>query len=95
MTNDELQRAINETAKASTIVAGDDRRCALDQHLQTLLAIQRDRARGIPTPIEAQEPSFEFSRGQCLQSDVANAQKLLRQCGFSIVKITADQWHVM
>jgi len=94
LSNYELQHAIDETVRAS-VIASFEVRITLDQHLQRLTAIQLERVRDVPPPIEAQEPSFEFSRGQCLQSDVINAQKLLRQCGFSIVKITADQWHVV
>ena len=86
LSNYELQRAINETAKASTL-ASFSIVITLDQHLQRLTAIQLERARGLP---ETQEPPLEFSRGQCLPSDVANAHALLRQCGFKKVSVRAD-----
>lgn len=91
MTNDELQRAINETVKAS-LIAPFAVSITLDQHLQRLTTIQQDRARGLP---ETQEPPLEFSRGQRLRSDVANAKELLKRCGFQVVIIDVDKYSAL
>lgn len=99
LTNDELQRAITETARASVLASSADS-ISLSQHLQRLLATQAKRVHENekPTVGTAQRydlAPFQFSRGQALEEDVQNAYALLRRCGFKNVRIVADRFRAV